>query len=86
MPFQFSAQAWDEYLYWQSTDKKIIKRINDLLQDILRGGYEGKGKPEPLKGNFSGYWSRRIDDKNRLVYRLENDVCFIIQCKGHYEE
>lgn len=86
MPFQFSSQAWEEYLYWQLTDKRITRRINDLLQDIMRGGYEGIGKPEPLKGDFSGYWSRRIDDKNRLVYRLAGDVCIIIQCKGHYNE
>lgn len=84
MSFQFSAQAWEEYLYWQGTDKKITRRINDLLQDILRGGYEGIGKPEPLKGDLAGYWSRRIDDKNRLVYRMEGELCLIIQCKGHY--
>lgn len=86
MPFQFSIQAWDEYLYWQAIDKKITRRINDLLQDIIREGYEGKGKPEPLKGDLSEYWSRRIDDKNRLVYRIEGEVCIIIQCKGHYKE
>ena len=85
MPFQFSSQAWEEYLYWQGEDKKIVKRINDLLQDIIRGGYAGIGKPEPLKGNLSGYWSRRIDDKNRLVYKLEGETCIILQCKGHYD-
>lgn len=85
MPFQFSSQAWEEYLYWQATDKKILKRINNLLQDILRGGYMGIGKPEPLKGDFSGYWSRRIDEKNRLVYKINGDVCIILQCRGHYE-
>lgn len=86
MPFQFSSQAWNEYLYWQSTDKKMVKRINTLLEDIIRGGHEGKGKPEPLKGDLSGYWSRRIDDKNRLVYRVEDEICIIIQCKGHYND
>lgn len=78
MPFQFSSQAWNEYLYWQSNDKKMVKRINALLEDIIRGGHEGKGKPEPLKGDLSGYWSRRIDYKNRLVYRVEDEICIII--------
>ena len=85
MPFQFSSQAWDEYLLWQATDKKIVKKINELLQDIIRGGYSGIGKPEPLKGELSGYWSRRIDEKNRLVYKVENETVFILQCKGHYD-
>ena len=86
MQIQFSADAWHEYLAWQKKDKRVLKRINDLLQDIHRGGYQGIGKPEPLKGNFSGYWSRRIDDKNRLIYRIEGTICQIIQCKGHYNE
>ncbi|MDR1017893.1 MAG: Txe/YoeB family addiction module toxin [Lachnospiraceae bacterium] len=76
--------AWEEYLYWQNTDKKIIKRINTLLVDIDRNGYDGIGKPEPLKHEFSGYWSRRITDEHRLVYKIENDIIKIIQCKGHY--
>lgn len=82
----FSERAWDEYLYWQTQDKKTLKRINLLLQDISRNGYDGIGKPEPLKENMSGFWSRRIDDRNRIVYRIADGAIQIIQCKGHYEE
>nr|CRY95414.1 hypothetical protein [uncultured prokaryote] len=85
MEFKFSANAWREYLYWQAQDKKTLRRINGLLQDIERGGYEGIGKPEPLKEDLSGYWSRRIDERHRLVYRITGNVCEIIQCRGHYE-
>ena len=84
MEFKFSSDAWREYLYWQTQDKRTLRRINELLRDIERGGYEGIGKPEPLRENFSGYWSRRINEQHRLVYRLEGDVCEIVQCKGHY--
>ncbi len=84
MRFQFSETAWEDYLYWQQVNKRLLKRINDLLQDISRGGYEGIGKPEPLKGDLSGYWSRRIDENNRLVYKINGEICQIIQCKGHY--
>lgn len=76
--------AWDDYLYWQTQDKKTLKRINQLLQDIDRNGYSGIGRPEPLKGNLQGYWSRRIDDTNRLVYRIVNDRIEILQCRSHY--
>ena len=76
--------AWEEYLYWQSQDKKTLKRINLLIKDIERNPYEGIGKPEPLKDNLSGFWSRRIDEVNRLVYRLHGDQIQIAQCKGHY--
>lgn len=82
----FSENAWQEYLYWQTQDKKTLKRINQLLQDINRNGYYGIGKPEPLKGELSGFWSRRIDDTNRLVYRLSDNIIEIIQCKGHYND
>ncbi len=79
-------EAWEDYLYWQTQDKKTIKRINLLVKDIERNGLEnGIGKPEPLKENLSGFWSRRIDDVNRLVYRIENDCLQILSCKGHYE-
>lgn len=72
-------------VYWQSQDKKTLKRINSLLQDIERNGYNGIGKPEPLKGDLSGYWSRRIDDTNRLVYKILGEgIIEIYQCKGHY--
>ena len=78
--------AWNDYLYWQSQDRKTIKRINQLVKDIERNGLSvGIGKPESLKENLSGYWSRRIDECNRLVYKIENDELQIISCKGHYE-
>ena len=79
-------EAWEDYLYWQTQDKKTLKRINILLKDIERGRYEGIGKPEPLRGDLSGLWSRRIDDVNRLVYRIKNDVMEIVSCKGHYDD
>ena len=79
-------EAWEDYLYWQMQDKRILKRINQLLQDISRNGYDGIGKPEPLKGDLSGWWSRRIDDCHRLVYRIRNDQIEIAQCRSHYGE
>ena len=78
--------AWEDYLYWQKQDKKTLKRINQILKDIDRNGYEGRGKPEPLSGNLSGFWSRRIDDKNRIVYRIFNDRIEIAQCGSHYRD
>lgn len=81
----FSDKAWEEYCYWQTQDKKTLKRINQLLLDIKRNGFTGIGKPEPLKDNLSGFWSRRIDDANRLVYKITNDYIEIVQCKGHYD-
>ena len=82
----FSEEAWSDYLYWQTQDKRILKRINQLLQDILRNGYDGIGKPEPLKGDLSGLWSRRIDEANRIVYRMREDVIEIVQCGSHYRD
>ncbi|MCL4101416.1 toxin YoeB [Fibrobacter sp. UWH9] len=79
-------KAWEDYLYWQSQDKKTLKRINQLLKDVERSAEDGIGKPEPLKGKLSGFWSRRIDDVNRLVYRVNGDVIDVISCKGHYED
>lgn len=76
--------AWQDYLYWQKQDKKTLKRINTLIEDISRNGYEGIGKPEPLKGNLSGWHSRHIDDFNRLVYRIKDNQIEIIQCRLHY--
>jgi toxin YoeB len=80
--------AWADYLYWQTQDKKTLKRINLLIKDIKRNGNEGLGKPEPLKGNLSGFWSRHIDDYNRLVYRILEEIgdIQIAQCKGHYSD
>lgn len=79
-------EAWEDYLYWQIQDKKTLKRINSLVKDIERNHFEGIGKPEPLKENLSGFWSRRIDDKNRLVYRIKDGVLEIASCKGHYDD
>lgn len=78
-------EAWEDYLYWQTQDRKTLKRINLLLRDIERENFGGIGKPEPLKGDMSGFWSRRIDDVNRLVYRISGNVIEIVSCKGHYE-
>jgi toxin YoeB len=86
MKLTFSETAWSDYLYWQKQDRKTLKRVNQILQDIERNGYEGIGKPEPLKGNLSGFYSRRIDDSNRLVYQLTGDTAEIIQCRGHYSD
>jgi toxin YoeB len=78
--------AWDEYLYWQMQDKKTLKRINKLLKDMDRSPYSGIGKPEPLTADLSGFWSRRIDEVNRIVYKVIDSQLIIIQCGGHYEE
>lgn len=78
--------AWEEYLYWQTQDKKTLKRINQLLQDIDRNGYGGIGKPEPLRGDLQGWWSKRIDDSNRIVFRIRNDCIEILQCGSHYRD
>jgi len=81
----FSAKAWEEYFYWQLQDKKTLKRINSILADIQRNNFVGIGKPEPLKNTFAGYWSRRIDNTNRLIYKINNGFIEVIQCKGHYD-
>lgn len=79
-------EAWDDYTYWQMQDKKMLKRINALLKDAERTPFVGLGKPEPLKGDLSGFWSRRIDNTHRLVYRLKGDVLEILSCRGHYDD
>ncbi|NES18950.1 MAG: Txe/YoeB family addiction module toxin [Symploca sp. SIO3E6] len=84
MKLIFSENAWEDYLYWQKTDKKILKRINLLIQDIKRSPFEGIGKPEPLKYDLSGYWSRRIDDEHRIVYKVQNDAIFLSEVRYHY--
>ena len=76
--------AWDDYLYWQGQDKKTLKRINKLIIETLRDPFAGIGKPEPLKENLAGFWSRRIDDNNRLVYAVDDDYLTIIACRYHY--
>ena len=79
-------EAWEDYLCWQSKDRRTLRRINALLRDIERGHFDGIGKPEPLRGELSGFWSRRIDDTNRLVYRIRADVLEILSCRGHYDD
>ena len=82
----WSDDAWDDYLYRQTQDKKTLKRILKLIDDIDRNGYDGIGKPERLTGDLSSYWSRRIDDKNRIVYRIKDNTIQIIQCGSHYRD
>ena len=78
--------AWEDYIYWQTQDKKTLRRINRLIQDIERNGYSGMGKPEPLKYEWSGYWSVRIDDSNRIVFRIKDNKLEIAQCGSHYRD
>lgn len=78
-------EAWEDYLYWQMQDKKTLRRINLLLKEIERSRFDGLGKPEPLKGELSGFWSRRIDGTHRLVYRIRNEILEILSCRGHYD-
>ncbi|MDD4627054.1 MAG: Txe/YoeB family addiction module toxin [Syntrophomonas sp.] len=80
----FSDISWEHYLYWQVNDKKILRKINDLIKDIERNGNDGLGKPEPLKHELSGYWSRRITSAHRLIYSIDGDNIYIASCKGHY--
>jgi toxin YoeB len=80
----FATKAWEDYLYWQKTDKKVLKRINTLIKDIKREPFEGIGKPEPLKHALSGYWSRRINDEHRIVYKIYQDSLLIAQLRYHY--
>lgn len=79
-------RAWDEYLNWQEQDKKTLRKLNKLIKDIERSPYEGIGKPEPLKHDLSGWWSRQIDESNRIVYRIKDNNLEISQCKGHYDD
>ncbi len=80
----FSERAWEDYLYWQQTDKKMLNRVNSLIKDIKRNAYSGIGKPEPLKHGLSGYWSRRIDDEHRILYKVEDDSLLLAQIRYHY--
>ena len=84
MTLVFSDNAWDDYLYWQKTDKKVLRRINLLIKETKRNPFEGMGKPEPLKHALSGYWSRRINDEHRLVYKVSSKSIFIAQLRYHY--
>jgi toxin YoeB len=78
-------RAWDDYLYWQTQDKKVLKRVNQLIKDIRRNPFDGIGKPEPLKNNLSGWWSRRIDETNRIVYYEQDGIIYVVSCRGHYD-
>lgn len=82
----FSEDAWEEYLYWQSQDRRTLKKINELLKEIQRTPFTGKGEPEKLRGDLSGKWSRRINQKDRLLYEILDDMIVITQCKGHYND
>jgi len=84
MKYIFSDRAWEDYLYWQKTDKRVLKRINKLIKEISRDPFKGTGKPEPLKHALSGYWSRRISEADRIVYKVENDSLYIAQLGYHY--
>ena len=84
MLIKFSTKGWEDYLYWQATDRTILKRINQLIKVIGREPFAGIGKPEPLKHQLSGFWSRRIDSQHRLVYMVKDDTLFVAQCRDHY--
>jgi toxin YoeB len=86
MELVFQGTAWEQYTYWQEADKKILSRINDLIKDSLRDPFKGMGKPEPLKGNYAGCWSRRINDEHRLVYAVRDKRLHILQCRFHYDK
>lgn len=81
----FSDHAWEDYQYWIENDRKILRKINDLIRDIERNGHSGIGKPEPLKRDLEGFWSRRITDEHRLIYSIEDDSLFIAKCRRHYK-
>lgn len=84
MKLLWAESAWEDYAWWQTEDRKIVRRINQLLADIRRNGYSGIGKPEPLRHNWAGFWSRRINDEHRLVYRIEGDTVHVAACRYHY--
>jgi toxin YoeB len=86
MKLTFTEAGWDDYLWFQDTDKKLLKRINLLIKDTLRNPFEGIGKPEPLKANLSGYWSRRINTEHRLVYEVLEDSVLVVSCRFHYQD
>ena len=86
MQVSWYEKAWEDYLWWQTQDKKTLKRINAIIKDMQRTPYEGIGKPEPLKGNLSGWWSRRVDGANRIVYKVKDGVLIIAECRNHYDE
>jgi len=85
MKYIFVDESWEDYLYWQKTNKKILKQINKLLKEIVREPFKGTGKPEPLKYKYQGYWSRRIDREHRLIYKVTEDEIWIAKCRFHYD-
>jgi len=85
MELVWQTHAWEDYLYWQETDKKVLLKINELIKDCLRNPSKGIGKPEPLKGQYKGFWSRRITDQHRLVYAVKDNQVHILQCRFHYD-
>jgi toxin YoeB len=85
MKYIFVDESWEDYLYWQKTDKRILNKINELLKDISRTPFAGKGKPEPLKYKYKGFWSRRIDHEHRLIYQVKDDEIRIAKCRFHYD-
>lgn len=84
MKLIFSERAWEQYLYWQEQDRKVLERINALIKECSRTPFKGTGKPEPLRGDLKGYWSRRISDEHRLIYKVSDNGLFIAQCRFHY--
>lgn len=85
MKLVFVDESWEDYLYWQRTDKKMLQRINELIREISRSSFSGKGKPEPLKFKYKGFWSRRITEEHRLIYQVRDDEIFIAKCRFHYD-
>ena len=85
MKFVFVDESWEDYLYWQKTEKKILNKINELIRDISRTPFSGKSKPEPLKYKYQGFWSRRIDHEHRLIYQVKDDEIRIAKCRFHYD-
>ncbi len=86
MELVWQTHAREDYLYWQQTDKSVLLKINELIRDSMRDPFKGKGKPEPLKGKYAGFWSRRITDQHRLVYAVRDKQIFILQCRFHYDK
>ncbi|WP_425389716.1 Txe/YoeB family addiction module toxin [Ekhidna sp.] len=86
MKLVFVDESWEDYLYWQKTDEKKLRRINDLIKDISRNPFDGLGKPEPLKHKYQGFWSRRIDQEHRLIYRVSDESILIAKCRFHYDK
>ena len=80
----FTKNGWEDYIYWQTEDRKNLRKINQLIEDIARNGNEGMGKPEALRGKFTGFWSRRINDKDRLIYKIDEENVYILACRYHY--